>query len=175
MCNDNDKRIHKECDGGITKDIKQGRYLCAMWIKNHYSRKIVHNLRDKLRQLGANVHAYRGRSASAVTHLSRDSIYSIDNDNEAGGLHWFLQINSIMRWLLSGPSPIIFMRYPTRARARDNPWEPMPVHAFPHRSSLKCNERKRLSICKLRHSLFVIYKWRRQNNFVQLIDIKKYL
>lgn len=107
-----------------------------MWIKNHYSREIVHYLRDKLRQLGADVRAYRGRSASAVTHLSRDSIYSIDNDNEAGGLHWFLQINSITRRPLPGPSPTIFIQL-ARAIIRESAYAGARV-PIDRRSALKC-------------------------------------
>jgi len=58
--------------------------------------EIVHNLKDKLRQLDVTsigtggVPHLRSRTCHAI-------LYSIDNDNEAGGLHRFLQINGITR------------------------------------------------------------------------------
>lgn len=81
---------------------------------------ILHNLNNKLRiAVGRTRPCVTGaRGRGGVPHLRSRTchaiLYSIDNDNEAGGPHRFLQINGITRRPLSCSSPIISARYSSR-------------------------------------------------------------
>lgn len=135
-----------------------------MWIKNHYSRKIVHNLRDKLRQLGANATSMR---TGGVPHLRSRTCHAILYTVLITIMKPVVCIGSCKLIALCddryrAPSPIIFMRYPTRARAiiRESLRRCTRSHRPSFLFKMQRNERLKMSfsICKLRYTLFAIYK-----------------